>query len=59
MIKVDLDVDFQIGLQTDGLTDNANYKVTFVTENKNIHVLDCKKSVVQYTLYYLTLLILK
>ena len=59
MIKVDLDVDFQIGLQTDGLTDNANYRVAFVTENKNIHVLDCKKSVVQYTLYYLTLLILK
>ena len=28
-------------------------------KNKNIHVLDCKKFIVQYALYYLTQQILK
>ena len=34
-------------------------RLSLVIKNQNIHVLDCKKSIVQYALYYLTLLILK
>ena len=34
-------------------------RLSLEIKNKNIHVLDCEKSIVQYALYYLTLLILK
>ena len=34
-------------------------RLSLEIKNKNIHVLVCKKSIVQYALYYLTLLILK
>ena len=34
-------------------------RLSLEIKNKNIHVLDCEKSNVQYALYYLTLLILK
>ena len=46
MIKVDLDVlmtlDFQIGLRMDGLTDNANSRVTLAAENV-YQVVSCMK----------------
>ena len=62
---MEADISYFYILITDGQTDRLTDRRTLVPLKslsrlkRNIHVLDCEKSIVQYALYYLTLLILK